>query len=433
MTTVVEAPVLYLAAQGDGAVRLPDGQVTYCAGTLAGEHVRLAQNNAGVWRLDTILQASPSRVTPPCPLSGTCGGCSLQHMQPDALLEWKVGKVRHALEKAGFSAIPEPTRYQVPPLSRRRVDLAVRRTPDAMLVGLHARGSTTVTDMSVCPVLNPDILRLLPAFRTTLRSLQAIRSTASLHINLLDSGPDIVLLTDAALQAPDRVRLARLAEEHGIPRIAWRLLKAEGEPETAAQNGPVFQTIAGHRLTPPPGAFLQATLQSEQAIQQAVMAALPDRLGRRESVIELYAGCGTLTLPLSERCRVLAYEGHAPACAALKAAGNTRIQTHCQDLNRQPVMAKDLAKTPVVVLDPPHAGSRLQMRQIAQGKPAQVIYVSCNPAALSKDAAMLADAGYRLDSVAVIDQFLWSAETETVCSFRRESSHRSRTVPSRSG
>jgi 23S rRNA (uracil1939-C5)-methyltransferase len=96
-------------------------------------------------------------------------------------------------------------------------------------------------------------------------------------------------------------------------------------------------------------------------------------------------------------------------------------------------MAKELAQASAVVLDPPHAGARSQMEQIVRGLPAQVVYVSCNPAALSKDTALLAKAGYRLHAVTVIDQFLWSAETETVCDFRRESSRRSHSGPSRSG
>jgi 23S rRNA (uracil1939-C5)-methyltransferase len=428
------ATVLYLAGLGDGTVRLPDGQITHVAGALPGETVRVEETRPGSWRLQAVLEAAPERVSPPCPLAATCGGCSLQHIRTDALLDWKVQRVTRALHSAGFDVVPDASTFQVAPHSRRRADLAVKRGAASMLIGLHERGTKTIVDMSTCLVLDPHILALLPTLRTVLHSLQAIRREASLHINLLDTGPDILLVTDAPLTAADRIRLAQMAEECAIPRISWALASNPEATETATQRAPVAHTIAGHTVAPPPSGFLQASAASEQAIQNAVMAALPEKMARRASVVELYAGCGTLTFPMAQRCQVSAYEGYGPAWNALKAAsGKARITAHHRDLNRQPVMAKELAQASAVVLDPPHAGARNQMEQIIRGLPAQVVYVSCNPVALSKDAALLAKEGYRLHAVTVIDQFLWSAETETVCDFRRESSRRSRSGPSRSG
>ncbi|MDE7547415.1 23S rRNA (uracil(1939)-C(5))-methyltransferase RlmD [Acetobacter fabarum] len=426
MSDILEVTISHLATQGDGAARLPDGHTVFVAGTLPGEQVRIRIQPNGRGQLVEIVTPSPHRTTPLCPLFERCGGCTLQYMDQSSLLAWKTGLVSHALEKAGFDIPQDITGFQAPPHSRRRADLAVRRTEQGIVIGLHAKGSQDVTDMTSCEVLHPAIVSSLPALRATLRTLNAVHKTADLHINLLDSGLDILLSTDSPLIATDRQRLTALAEELDIPRISWQRLKAITPYETAVQRAPVYQTIAGHRLTPPPGAFLQATAQSETAIQQAVLEALPARLGKRASLIELYAGCGTLTLPLGDRCQVQAYEGYEPALAALKSVGKSRITPICRDLNRQPIMGKDLGKADVVVLDPPHAGAKLQMRQITLGKPDYVIYVSCNPTALSNDTSLLAQAGYKLETVSVIDQFLWSPETEAVCRFKRESSRRSR-------
>ncbi|CEF56568.1 23S rRNA (uracil(1939)-C(5))-methyltransferase RlmD [Acetobacter ghanensis] len=433
MSDILEVTISHLATQGDGAARLPDGHTVFVADTLPQERVTIRLTSGGRGQLVDILTPSPHRTTPPCPLFERCGGCTLQYMDLPALLEWKTGLVAHALEKAGFEVPTTIQSYQVPLHSRRRADLAVRRTEQGIVIGLHAKGSQDVTDMTSCAVLHPTIVASLPALRATLRSLRAVHKAADLHINLLDSGLDILLSTDSPLIATDRQRLTALAEELDIPRISWQRMKTTGQSETAVQRAPVFQTIAGHQLTPPPGAFLQATPQSESAIQNAVLEALPARLGKRATVIELYAGCGTLSLPLGERCQVQAYEGYEPALTALKSVGKSRITSICRDLNRQPVMGKDLGKAEVVVLDPPHAGAKLQMRQIALGKPDYVIYVSCNPVALSNDTSLLASAGYRLETVSVIDQFLWSAETEAVCCFKRESSRRSRNALSHWG
>lgn len=428
-----DVTITYLGAQGDGTAVLADGQTRHVPYTLPGEQVRIDRTLSGRWVATEILVFSPERTEPPCPLFGECGGCTLQHMDRAALLVWKTDRVMAALKKSGFSDLPEPKAFQVQPHSRRRADLAVRREGKEVLLGLHTRGSTDVIDLTTCPVLHPAIMDCLPALRQTLRSLEGLYRAGDVRINLLESGLDILLVTDGPLSTVDRTRLATLSAEHGIPRICWQRQGDQGLPETAAQTRPVQHTLAGSTVSPPTGAFFQATAESETLIQQAVLDALP-KLNKRDVVIELYAGCGTLSFPLASRARVQAYEGYPPAATALKnAAGGTRLEVACRDLNRQPIMAKELAQAGCVVLDPPHAGAKLQMKQMVMGKPRSLIYVSCNPAALTNDAAALHAAGYRLTSVTVIDQFLWSAEVEAVCGFKHESSRRSRNGLSHSG
>ena len=184
------------------------------------------------------------------------------------------------------------------------------------------------------------------------------------------------------------------------------------------------QNFSGIAVSPPPGGFLQATAAGEAAIVAAVLAGLPDRLPARARVADLYAGCGTLSFPLAEKVRVAAYEGDAAACGALRKAVNGaglagRIEALHRDLVRQPLTPKDLAGFAAVVLDPPFAGAPVQTSHLAASTVARVIYVSCNPAALARDAATLRAAGFALLSASPIDQFLWSARLESVCVFAR--------------
>lgn len=273
MTETYDTDVLYLATQGDGAVRTPDGRMAYIPETLAGEHIRLTKDSEGKWRLAEVLQPSLDRQIPPCSLFEHCGGCTLQHVKPAAILQWKVATVQHALQKAGFSNLPAFSAKQVQPHSRRRADLAVRRQPDGIMIGLHARNSHEVTDLTTCVVLHPDILAALPAFRATLRSLNAIRREANLHINLLDSGLDVLLQTDGPLTAPDRVRLAQLATEQHIPRISWQQIKDTGLPEVAAQSGSVVQTIASHQIAPPAGTFFRQRVRANNIFRKPLSKA----------------------------------------------------------------------------------------------------------------------------------------------------------------
>ncbi len=348
-------------------------------------------------------------------------------MTPPAALAWKTGLVTTALQLAGFTLPSDIGHTQSPPAARRRIDLAIRRAPGGTAVGLHGRGAEDIVPMTVCAVLHPALLQLVLALPSVLNRLQGLRRAGSAKINLLDSGPDVLLSTDAPLQARDRGILAEFAERHAIPRICWQPEGGPALPEPVCQRGPVSHQLGGIAVVPPPGAFLQATREGEAAIVDAVLAGLPDRLPGAARVIEVYAGCGTIGVPLSERARVVAYEGDAAAVACLaSAAGGRRLQVARRDLGRQPLLARDFAGAAAVVLDPPHAGAGLQMRELAAADVRTVIYASCNPAALARDAAPLARAGFALDRLTVIDQFLWSARAESVSVFKRPPSGRRR-------
>jgi 23S rRNA (uracil1939-C5)-methyltransferase len=140
----------------------------------------------------------------------------------------------------------------------------------------------------------------------------------------------------------------------------------------------------------------------------------------RVAIAELYAGIGTLTFPLATRARVEAFEGAADSVAALAAAAGragARVKATRRDLARQPLLVKELTAYTAVVLDPPYAGAAEQVALLARARVPRVIYISCNPAALARDAAALARAGYHVKAATPVDQFLWSPHLESVVVF----------------
>ncbi|HYF06302.1 MAG TPA: class I SAM-dependent RNA methyltransferase [Acetobacteraceae bacterium] len=419
---MAELLVTGMGAAGDGIAPGP----TYVVGALPGERVDATllgrRGDGRAARLDSILEPSPDRVAPPCPhFTEGCGGCAVQHWAPPAVAAWKRARVAEALERAGFPSPPVAATMTVPPQSRRRADLALRRQPDGTVTpGFHRRGSPEVLAIPQCRILDPRLLALLAPIAEALRGLSALRREGSAVVNLLDTGPDLLLRTDGPLDAPGRAALAHFAAAQDLPRIAWA--QRDGAPETAAQLRPATIRLSGVEVAPPPGAFLQAAPEGEAAIVAAVLAGLPERLPMRARLADLHAGLGTLTFPLATRSRVAAFEGDAAAVLALSAAAGRAglpISSTRRDLTRQPLLPGELAAFAAVVLDPPFAGAPEQVAQIARGRVPRVIYVSCNPAALARDGRALAAAGYRLLAATPVDQFLWSAQVEAVAVFAR--------------
>ena len=176
-------------------------------------------------------------------------------------------------------------------------------------IGCTARTLSTSTE---CLVLNPALVALIAPLRVLVARLRALRREGSIIANLLDSGPDVLLRTDAMLELADRIALTEFARAHRLPRVAWA--QGNDEPEPVAVLRPPTTSLSGISITPPPGAFLQASASGEAAIIAAVLDALPAK-GR---VAELFAGCGTITFALARRARVTAWEGDPASVSALR-------------------------------------------------------------------------------------------------------------------
>jgi 23S rRNA (uracil1939-C5)-methyltransferase len=415
-----------VGVEGDGVGHLSDGTAVYVPRALPRERVLVepvrSRGDGWLAHLAAIEQSDSARVAPPCQHFGLCGGCVLQHWRDAEYSAWKQALLEHALIRSGFPSLPPISLLRGLPGERRRLDFAVRRAQGRVILGLHTAGSPEVVDLSDCLVLHPVLMALIPELRTLLAGLGTIRREGSAIANLLDAGPDLLLRTDAPLSTDDRSALTAFARAHGLARLSWAMGK--DTPETICQFRPAATALSGVEVRPPPGAFLQATEAGEAAIVAAVRAGLPDKLPARARIAELYAGCGTLSFALAPQARISAYEGDAATFGALQDAANRaglagRVDPVRRDLARQPLSAKELAPFTVVVLDPPHAGAAAQISQIAASTIRTVIYVSCNPATLGRDAMVLRDAGYGLTAATAIDQFLWSARLESVCVFRK--------------
>jgi 23S rRNA (uracil1939-C5)-methyltransferase len=426
-----EAPrfaVTRLGAAGDGVAESAGGPV-FIAGTLPGETVRatpLGKRGEGLAAaLLSIETPSTDRVTPPCPhFLAECGGCALQHWAAAPYAAWKRGRLVEALARAGLPQTPVAELVAAVPGTRRRADLALRRGPNGVALGFHARGSAAVADLLTCHVLDPRLVALFRPLRELARRLPALKRDGSAVLNLLDSGPDLLLRTDGVLDAPQRAALAAFGLAHGIPRIAWAQGARPGEAaqETAAQSGPVRLMLGTVPVAPPPGAFLQAAPAGEAAIIAAVMAGLPAKLPVRGRIADLYAGIGTLSFPLSARGRVSAFEGDAAAVAALDAAARRaggEVEAIRRDLAYRPLLPAELAGFAAVVLDPPYNGAAEQVAQIARSTLRHLVYVSCNTVALARDAGVLAAAGFTATAATPVDQFPWSPHLESVVAFTR--------------
>lgn len=415
--------VTRLGADGDGLSAWDDGSAAFIPLSLPDEIVLADRLLRGHGVLREVVEPSPHRVAPPCAQFGSCGGCALQHADDALYAGFKRGLLVQALRQAGSDLEPAAL-VRTPLRARRRLDLAARRGPRGILLGLHGRAGAPI-DLPDCLVAHPDLVRLFGPLRATLNSFSGLKKDGSVLLNLLESGPDILLSGDGEPDAGDRRRLAEFAALWGIPRISWAY--RGGVSETLALMRPPLHHFNGVPVEPPPGAFMQASQQGEDAIRSAVLAGLPEKLSAKSRIIELYAGVGTLTFALAERATVRAYEGDAAAFAALRrAAGGRPVQPFQRDLARQPLQAKELDGAAAIVLDPPHGGAFAQIGPIVASDVSRLVLVSCNPAVLPRDLAPLLAAGFVVEAATPIDQFLFSPRLESVLVLSRAARTRPR-------
>jgi 23S rRNA (uracil1939-C5)-methyltransferase len=416
---MAELVIEQIGARGDGIARL-DGEAVFVPGTVAGDRVLArieGKRGDGLGAaLVEVLVPGESRVAPPCPHYGRCGGCTLQHVSDGAYEEWKRGLLLAALHRARLTAEVEPL-IRVPPGSRRRATFAFTRRMGQVLAGFNARASHQVVDIGHCLLLEPPLPLLLPGLRALLAAL-APESGGDIAVTLTETGLDVLIEAEARLDLFERERLATFAEAADLARLSWRRPDS-GPPEPIARRRAPLVRFGGVAVEPPPGAFLQPTRGGELAIAEKVAAAVGDAA----PVADLFAGCGAFALPLAAAgLAVHAVDGEEAPVRAMDAAARRAglsVGTEVRDLARRPLLADELKRFKAVVFDPPRAGAAAQAEQIAAAGPPLVVAVSCNPATLARDLRILVDGGYRLESVAPIDQFPFAAHLEAVAVLRR--------------
>ena len=400
-----------MGAQGDGVAGS-----AFAPLTLPGEVVRgLAEQ--GRFEVEEIVEASPDRVAPPCPHFGDCGGCALQHWAAEPYLTWKRDQIALALSRENITTeILEP--FASAPHTRRRLALHARKEGTKVRLGFKARRTWRLVDLDICTIADPALVRAMPALRRLAAPfLEHPKSAPTLHVTKTLSGLDIdvtgVERKSGGLSADAQMRAAEAAEAGDFARVTLA-----GEMIYQARQ-PVVR-LGQATVALPPGAFLQATPESEAAMAEVVT----DAVKGAARVADLFCGVGTFTFRLAETAQVYAADASAPAIRALTSAtgsapGLKSIRAEARDLSRRPMLAMEMKTLDAVVFDPPRAGALEQSREIAASKVSRAVAVSCNPTTFARDAKILVEAGFQLQHVKPIDQFLWSPHIELVGVFSR--------------
>ena len=397
-----------LGAEGDGAATTAAGEQIFVPQALPGETWRVEEGYAP--EPVTLL---PERRRAPNADDEPCGGCVARHM-PLAMYEaWKREFLVRALRQSRIELDVQPL-ITVPEHSRRRATFNARRMKGAMHIGYHGRRSHDLVAAEDCPVLDRRIVELLPALAHLAAIAAGQEEVARVAITLTDTGADIdVEGNERALNAAARAKIGEITASAKLARVS-----VGGVPVIERQK-PVLH-FAGKAVTPPPGTFLQAVPEAERVMIDLVTSSL----GKAKLVGDLFCGLGTLTLPIAQKARVMAFDADRNAIAALDEAlrknqGLKPTTTRARDLYHDALSPMEMKDLDAVVLDPPRAGAKAQCERLAQSKVKRVVMVSCNPATLARDLRILIDGGYRLDAVTPIDQFLYSPHLEAVAVLTR--------------
>ena len=426
----VELDITHVGGRGDGVGtaswrhnHVTSEHTVFVPASLPGERVIAQPVSVSGQGLKTILTEiltpSPQRREPDCTVFPACGGCSLQHWQDDAVTAWKQDLVAGFLARAGVEINGFEPPHISPRGSRRRAGFHLKRLADGVATGFLERGSNRIISPQDCSVLRPDLTALLGRLADLVARHFPLGITIDAQANGLDNGICLFLRGPAGWHDGLREHLASWAVDAGIARLS--VSEGPAAPLTLLAPAPPVLRLGEIAVTPPPGVFLQATQDAEAVLQQAVASIIGDAT----RVLDLFAGCGTLSLPrLPALSQLTVAESDRAAVAALRQAVDATgrgAQLACieADLMEAPLMDGDLEGFDAVIIDPPRAGAAAQCARLAASPVPTITMVSCNPATFARDAATLIAGGYAMGRPRIIDQFRFSSHVEIVAGFRR--------------
>jgi 23S rRNA (uracil1939-C5)-methyltransferase len=405
---IVELEVVGLDSRGDGVAE--SGEAV--PGALPGERVRVRIADERAEGVE-ILRASPERATPFCPWFGTCGGCAAQHMSETLYREWKRGLVVEALARTTIEAEVGPL-VEAHGAGRRRATFHARFPhggPDE--VGFMRARSHAIVPIDACPLFAPSMAGAVPAARALAGDLRGLGKPLDIAVTATREGLDVDLRGAGPLGLAETRKLIRTSEALDLARVSNHgAVVIERRPPRVA---------FGETLAPAPaGGFLQATEEGEARLA----AFAEEALRGANKVADLFCGAGAFALRLARAHEVYATDSDAAAVRALqraaaRAQGLRAVTAETRDLFRRPLSAAEFSGVDGALFDPPRAGAEAQARAFAGSRLTLIVAISCNAATFARDARILIDGGFRLETVAPIDQFRYSPHVEIAAVFRR--------------
>ena len=421
-----------LSHDGRGVGRR-EGKAVFVTGALAGETVRAQQTGRSRHhdeaRTLEVVEASPDRVEPRCPHFGTCGGCVLQHLDQARQIEAKQRALLDTLQRIGQVAAERtlPTLTDLAWGYRRKGRFSVRyvEKKGKALVGFRETDPRYVADLSVCHTVVPEVGRRIPDIAALVGSLDGRRTLPLIEFIAGDDAVALVFRHLEPLSDGDLARLVEFAKSSGLAVF----LQPGGVDTVHAlwpAHVPLAYSIPGHDLTLAfhPLDFIQVNAGINGRMIDSALELLDVQPGDR--VLDLFCGVGNFTLPLARRAgQVVGVDvdaglaGRARDNAARNGLGN--VQFHAcdlfADLRGEPWLRAGFDK---LLLDPPRAGAADVLAQLPLEGIGRIVYVSCHPASLARDAGFLVhERGYTLKAVGALDMFPQTAHVEGIALFEK--------------
>src|SRR5690554_1107844 len=431
-TEAVQAVIDSLSHDGRGIARI-EGKTVFVDGALAGEDVSFLYTRLNKKydeaKVVSVERASADRVDAKCLHFGVCGGCSLMHMAPEAQLRLKQDTLKEQLSHFGQLT---PKQWLAPltgPLYgyRRKARLGVRYVTkkEKVLVGFREKDTPYLAELTQCEVLDPRVGLRLQQLGQLIAGLEAYNRIAQIEVAMDDAHTALIFRNMDPLSEADKQALIAYGQQHDL----W-MYQQPGGPDSVAPLWPQAPQLhyapeAGLRLEFSPGDFTQVNA----GINQKMITKAIELLDLQESdrVLDLFCGLGNFTLPLARRVSsVIGVEGdkslveHAQRNAKINALDNALFEMAdltTTQLKDYPWAQAGFTK---VLLDPPRSGAFEVLGQIAALGAEMIVYVSCNPATLARDAGELVNQyGYTLEKTGIMDMFPHTSHVESIALFKK--------------
>ena len=427
-----EAVVESLSHDGKGICRV-EGKAIFVAGALPGERIRFSfrpeKRKYDEGALLEVLQASPDRIEAKCKHYGVCGGCSFMHLSSEKQIEAKQQVLLDGLKHIGKVQAAEI----LPPITthpwgyRRKARLGVKfvHKKEKVLVGFRERNAPFLAELEQCEVLHPDAGLRLTSLAGLIRSLSCYDKIAQIEVAIAEETSAFVFRNLVELTGDDEEKLVNYAQQEGIA-----IYIQPGGPDTVRPLYPpaprLFYRLADYDVTLDfePTDFTQVNQDINPKMVAQALELL--ELNENDKVLELFCGLGNFTLPMARTAKhVTGVEGDAELItranqnAERNGISNTdlHVANLMEDVSDSSWLKKDYDK---LLLDPPRSGAKEILPLLEKLNIDRIVYVSCNPSTLARDAGVLVnEMGYRLDKAGIMDMFPHTAHVESIALFTK--------------